>query len=330
MDFSLKQMAVAVYKKEVPATNFSLSDMEGALRDKFRELAPDYNTYRRNQLDIFELVQEVIDEVAPKKIEAAIGYFAQVKSYTQGERPRFRLKKGRNNVKRFITRIGLGGVLQRVRLDQDFVEVATHALGGAGYVEFEQFLDGQMDWTDLINLIIDGIESEIYKEIQAALIASYSKLPASNKAVSATFDSAEMSKLITTVTAYGDKAAIICTPEFAANIVPDAKFIGDADRQDMRNQGYIGRFLGADVIVLPQSFADSANTTKIFDPQYAVVVPVGSAPEDKIVKVVLEGQTIVDEVKNADGSKEFSAYKKVGTAVLSTNYFAMYRLTGLS
>lgn len=323
-------MAVAVYKKEVPVTNFSLSDMEGALREKFRELAPNINTYRRNQLDIFELVQEVIDEVAPKKIEEAIGHFAQVKSYTQGERPRFRLKKGRNNVKRFITRIGLGGVLHRVRLDQDFIEVTTHALGGAGYVEFEQFLDGQMDWVDLINLIIDGIETEIYKEIQVALIASYSKLPASNKASSATFDSTEMAKLITTVTAYGDKAGIICTPEFAANIIPDAKFIGDADRQDMRNQGYIGRFLGADVIVLPQSFEDSANTTKIFNPQYAVVVPVGSAPEDKIVKVVLEGQTIVDEVKNADGSKEFSAYKKVGTTVLSTNYFAMYRLTSLS
>jgi hypothetical protein len=330
MDVSLKQMAVAVYKKEVPVTNFTLSDMQGALREKFRELAPDYNTYRRNQLDIFELVQEVVDEVAPKKIEDAIGRFAQVKAYTQGERPRFRLKKGRNNVKRFITRVGLGGVFERVRLDKDFIDVATHATGGAGYVEFEQFLDGQMDWVELIDLIIDGIETTIYKEIQEALIACFSKLSASNKVSDPSFDSSEMARLITTVLAYGERADIICTPEFAATIIPDDRFIGDAEREDVRNKGYIGRFMGANVIVLPQSFEDSANTTKIFDPQYAFVIPTGSAPEDKIVKVVLEGQTIVDEVKNADSSKEFSAYKKVGTTVLSTNYFAMYRQTSLS
>lgn len=330
MDFTLKQMAVAVYKKEVPVANFSLMDMEGALREKIRELAPDFNNYRRNQLEIFELVQEVVDEIAPKRIEQAIGYFAQVKNYAQGEKARFRLKKGRKNVKRFITRVGLGGVYQRVRLDQDFFDVATHAYGGAAYVEFEQFLDGQMDWADLIDLILDGIEAQIYKEIQAALIATYAKLSANNKAVSAGFDADEMAKLITTVSAYGTNSLIVCTPEFAASIIPTDKFIGDAERADMRNQGYIGRFLGAEVVVLPQSFEDESNTTKVFDPQYAIVIPVGGSADEKIVKVALEGQTVLKESQNADSSIEFQAYKKIGTQVLSTNHYAMYRNTSLA
>ncbi|MCY9594004.1 hypothetical protein PC41400_14490 [Paenibacillus chitinolyticus] len=327
-DMTIKQLAVAVYKKQAP-TNFSLNDMEGALRDKFRELASDFNTYRRNKIEIFELIEQVIDEVAPKKIIEAIGMFAEVKTYGQGERARFKRKLGRNNVRRFITRVGLGGIYERVRLDSDYVDVATHAYGGAAYVEFEQFLDGTMDFTDLVNLIIDGIEYKILEEVQAALIATFNGLPAANKASGAAFDAAEMRRLITTIKAYGGNANIICTPEFAGTITPASGFVGDPDKADMRNQGYIGRFEGANVIVLPQSFTDSSNTTKVLNPQFAFIVPTGGTEDEKIVKVALEGQTVVKEVQNADDSMEFQAYKKIGSNILFTNYFAVYKNTAL-
>jgi hypothetical protein len=324
----IKQLALAVYKKEVPA-NFSASDMEGTLREQLRTLAPDFNTYRRNKLEIFELMQEVIDEVAPQRIRDAIGMFAEVKTYGQGVKARFKIKKGRNNVKRFITKVGLGGVYERVRLDSDFLDVATHAYGGAGYVEFEQFLDGTMDFAELTDLIIQGIEDSIYKEIQAALIATYAALPAANKHAANSFVSAEMKRIINTVKAYGGNATIICTPEFAGTLTPDANFIGDADKADMRDQGYIGRFNGANVVVLPQSFEDANNTVKVFNPQYAFVIPSGGTADEKIVKVALEGQSVVKDVENADSSMEFQAYKKVGTAVLNTNHYGIFQNTAL-
>jgi hypothetical protein len=324
----IKQLALAVYKKEVPA-NFSSTDMEGTLREQFRALAPDFNTYRRNQLDIFELMQEVIDEVTPLRIRDEIGMFAEVKTYGQGQKARFKIKKGRNNVKRFITKVGLGGVFERVRLDSDFVDVSTHAYGGAGYVEFEQFLDGAMDFAELTDLIIQGIEDSIYKEIQAALIATYSALPAANKHTANTFVSAEMKRVISTVKAYGGNATIICTPEFAGTITPDVNFMADATKAELNDQGYIGRFAGANVVVLPQSFEDASNTVKVFNPQYAFVIPSGGAADEKIIKVALEGQSVVKDVENADHSMEFSAYKKVGTAVLNTNFYGIFQNTAL-
>jgi hypothetical protein len=324
----LKQLALAVYKKEVP-TDYSQTDMEGALRDKFRELAPDYNTYRRNKLTIFEIIGEVVDEVMPKKIQDAIGMFAEVKSYTQGNKPKFKKKLGRNNVKRFITKVGLGGVYERVRLDKEEIDVTTYAYGGAVYIEFEQFLDGNMDFAELTDLIIDGIEMAIYKDVQTALIGTFANLLAANKHSAAAFDAAEMRRLITTVKAYGGNANIICTPEFAGTITPSANFIGDADKADMRNQGYIGRFEGANVIVLPQSFEDESNAVKIFNPQYAFIIPTGGTADEKIVKVLLEGQTILEERKNADASLDFQPYKKIGTTVLNTNYYSVYRNTAL-
>jgi len=303
--------------------------MEGALRAKFQELAPDFNSYRRNKLEIFEIIESVVDEVAPKRVRELIGQFAEVRTYGQGEKARFKIKKGRNNVKRFITKVGLGGVYERVRLDSDFVDVMTHAFGGAAYVELEQFLDGTLDFTELTDLIIQGIEDAIYKEVQEALIATFGKLPAANKHESNSTDGDELKRIIATVKAYGGNANVICTPEFAATITPDTNFIGDADKADMREQGYIGRFAGANVIVLPQSFEDESNTQKVFNPQYAFVVPTGGSADEKIVKVALEGQTIVKEVENADASMEFQAYKKVGTVVLNVNHFGMIRNTSL-
>jgi hypothetical protein len=138
-----------------------------------------------------------------------------------------------------------------------------------------------------------------------------------------------MKRIINTVKAYGGNATIICTPEFAGTLTPDANFIGDADKADMRDQGYIGRFNGANVVVLPQSFEDASNTVKVFNPQYAFVIPSGGTADEKIVKVALEGQSVVKDVENADSSMEFQAYKKVGTAVLNTNHYGIFQNTAL-
>jgi hypothetical protein len=327
-NLNIKELALAVYNKQVPS-NFSITDMEGTLREQFRALAPDFNSYRRNKLAIFEIIQEVVDAVLPNRVRENIGVFAEVKTMAQGNKARFKVKKGKNNVKRFITKVALGGVFERVRLDSDFVDVQTYAMGGAGYVELEQFLDGTMDFAELTDLIMGYMEDEIFKAIHVALIGTFASLPAANKYTGAGFSSADLKRIIATVKAYGGNANIICTPEWAATITPDANFVGDADKADVRDQGYIGRFAGANVIVLPQSFEDETNTTKVFDPRHAFIIPTGGSADEKIVKVALEGQTIVKDIENADMSMEFQAYKKFGTAVLNVNHFGMITNTSV-
>ncbi|QSF43276.1 hypothetical protein [Paenibacillus tianjinensis] len=324
----LKNFALAVYKKKVP-TNFdhSIDDMEGALRAKFQELAPNFDGFRRNKLDIFEIIQTVVDDVLPQRIKDRISIFADVKTVAQGQKAQFKKKMGRQNVKRFITQVGLGGGFERVRLDVDLINVTTHAIGGAAYVEFESFLDGTMDFTELTNLILDGMEDKIYEEIYAAMIKAFDNLPAANKVSTNSFVIEDFRKVIRTVSAYGN-ATIICTPEFASTITPATGYIGDADKADMRDKGYIGKFEGANIFVLPQSFEEADNVTKIFNPQYAFIVPSG-ASDEKIVKVSIEGQTVVEDSKNAARQMVFEAYKKFGTVVLSTNQIGIYKNTSL-
>src|SRR5690606_2540139 len=93
---SLTQLAVAVYNKKVPtqfSTEFTVEDMQETLRQKLRELVPDYNAYRRNKLDLFELIQTVVDEVLPNRIKERIGMFAEIRNVAQGDLPRFLVKK---------------------------------------------------------------------------------------------------------------------------------------------------------------------------------------------------------------------------------------------
>lgn len=325
-NITLVQLAKAVYNKQVP-NNYSITDLEGTLRDKFRTLVPNGNfmAFQQNKWQIFSIIQEVLDDVLPIKIRDRIGAFAEVRSVPQGDKIRFNLKKGRKNVKRFVTKVGLAGIYERVRLDKDYLDLAMEALGGAVYIEFEQYLDGQFDFSELTNLLIDQIEDNIYEEIYDALIASFTGLLTPNKATVAGFDAAQMNGLIATVSAYGTPS-IFCLPQFAATITPAAGFIGDVDKAEMRDKGYIGKYQGANIIVLPQSFEDETNAVNIFDPEYAFIIP---STEEKIVKVGFEGELQMRDIQAADWSLEFLCYKKFGTTILTSNNYAMYRNTSI-
>jgi len=320
MNKSIVQLAFALVKaKESPSQTFSYKDktftveqLNNSLKDEVFKLASSYNEFRRNKLDIFELIQQTVDLVLPNRVREAIGKFADVRTFAQGQKPIFNLTKGKSRAKSFVTKVGLSGVYEAFELDRSQIEVPSIAYGGAARLELERFLDGVFDFGEFTDIIIEGLEEKIYVEVQAALITAISSMPAINTYSGGAFDDGEMITIINAMRAYGNIVNIFCTPIFAGTIMPDSGFIGDAEKADVRNQGYVGRFYGANVIILPQSFTDETNATSVFDDSYAFVIPSGN---EKIVKVALEGQTIVDDVTNADRSMEFQAYKKMGSAI---------------
>ena len=314
---------------EFSQEGLGMEDVENALRAKFAELAPkgDYYTYEENKIKIFRLIAEDIDQALPKRVIDRVGMFCEVKTYKQGDKPKFLIKKGRKALRKFVTRVALGGRYERGTVDQDYITIDYFAVGGAVRVELEEYLDGVIDFMELRAIILDQIEEHLYIEIQKLLEATYDKLPSANKASFAGFDETEMGKLIDVVQAYGTGASILCTPEFARTIPYDTNDLVGV--QEKRNKGYVGKWQGADIVVLPQSFEDETNTTKIFNPQLAFVVPSGGQANEKIIKMVLEGQLIMDEYRGATQSMNFQAYKKVGSATVYVNHIAMYRNTSL-
>lgn len=334
----LKDLARHAIRNTVPAdfSNASPEEVKKVLREELGKLACDYNTYRRNKYDIFEIIQESLDIAVPNKVIDVFGQFAEVKNYKNGAKPQFKVRKGKNRAKRFVTKAAASGVYRAFRLDSEVIDVNTYAIANAAYIDFERFLDGEEDFAEYSDILMESIEDYVYVELQNALRTTVNEVsrPSANKVVVSSFDRDKLASLVNTVKTYGTGAVIFAAPEFVSEMATANAVTGTGiyptmsvnDIEDIRTKGYIGMFLGAPIIQIPQSYTDETNTHTVIDPQVAYVFPTGG---EKIVKVAFEGDTIVKDWENRDNSMEIQAYKKLGMAILSYHDWGIYRNTGI-
>lgn len=346
---ALKDLYIHVFKGTSPdVTRYSASDVRETLRKELTALAPNRIAFEKNKYEIFQIIQEAYDEVIPDYVGNVVGRFAEIKTVPDGQRASFRVKRGRRRAKTFITEVGLSGAYEAFRLDSDTFEISGKAIGGAAYIDFERMLSGEEDLVEPMNLLMEGLEEAMYKEIHKALLATVmnSDMPAANQVISSTFDPQSMAELCVIAKNYGGGSAVIfATPEFIEKMGPDAigmpiygPYAGAApgavapgyatptysprDIDDIAATGYITMFRGTPIVQIPQSFVDENNEVYQIAPSIAYIFPTGS---QKIIKVVLEGETQVDQWKHRDRSYELEVYKKFGVAILSTNDWCVYR-----
>lgn len=332
----LKQLAIHAVKGTAPET-FSVDHVNAALTDGLKALNSSINEFMKNRYDIYEIIMAAADEIVPKNVLDAFGAFAEVQQVPQGVKAIFKKGVGRNRAKKFLTQVGLSGVYETFRLDAETFELGGKAIGGACTMDFERFLDGAESLADLMSVITTGLTEAMYGEVQRALMSAVNaaKRPAANKVVYAGFDSDAMFKLVSTVKAYDSNAIIFAAPEFIGAMGADAivpvgvNNVGVYHPQDIdaiHNTGYITLFRGTPIVQIPQSYTDESNTTTYVNPQFAYVLPAG---KEKVVKIVLEGNTQIYDFTNRDNSIEINAYKKVGVAILAHNNWGIYQNTAL-
>ncbi len=313
--------------------SFGYSEMNETLRAEFAALAPDYRTYKINQNTIFALIEQTIDDVLPNRVMEQYGQFAEIKTFAQGDKPIFTQKitqASRNRAKQFIGKVGLAGLYEVFKLDGRSYEVTTNAIGGAAQIGFEEFLDGRVDFAEVLNIVMAGLDECIYMEIEKQLIGAAQNVQTANVNNISTqngFNEKEMDRLLSISDSYGGRATIYCTFEFAATMIPSDNRWSNEMKNTMWNNGYLGAYKGHQVIVLPQSFEDETNSKKVIDPAYAWIIPTGA---EKPVKIAFEGGTIVDEYTNYDRSKEVQIYKKVGVRAIFSNDICVYKNTSLT
>ena len=273
--------------------NFTASEINETLRSELKAIAGNYHLYEQNKHTIFASAAS------------------------------------RRRAKQFITKVGLAGVYEVFKLDGKAYEVPTTAFGGAAQISIEEFLDGRVDFNTLVEIVMEGLDEAIYLEIEKALIGATesTSFTPNNKYVGAGFNETAMDRLVSIADSYG-KSTIYCTYEFAATMVPAEGWVSDAMKDQKWNNGYLANYKGHNVIVLNQSLVDETNTTKVIDPSYAWIIPTGS--NEKPVKIAFEGQTLVDDRKNDDWSKEIQVYRKLGVGALITNNICVYRNTSLT
>lgn len=307
-------------------TKYSYEDLNSTFRTELNALVGTYALYRENKNTFFALMEEVLTDVLPVKVMEQYGQFADIKTYGQGERPIFVQKvteASKRRAKQFVTKVGLAGRYEVFKLAGRTTEVTTSAYGAACQVAIEEFLDGRVDFAELLAVVIGGLDEKIYAEIANALIATVDSLQTANKVVKNGFDAKEMDKLLAVADSYGSgRATIYCTFEFAALMIPENAWASDRMKDELWANGYIANYKGHQVVVLRQSYTDETNTTKVINPAYAWIIP---GTSDKPVMIAIEGETLMREIEQDDWSRDLQFYKKIGVATRVHNDICVYK-----
>ena len=315
---------------------YSVQDVETSLREELKKYVGDFYKFQKNKYDLYELISQTVDEIVPQRVEAVMGQFAEIVNLAQGQKHVFKKKLGRLRAKQFVTRVSPAGIYETFRLDSENFEVATHAIGGGVRIDWERFLDGTEDWSELVQIVMDGIEVDVYKEIALELIASYNAVgrPANTKTTGSSFSVDNTKAIINVVRAYGNGAVLFSTPQFI-NAMGSAVVYASSqnpsvslnDIEDLRTTGKLSMFYGCPIVEIPNAFTDETNSAYQISTDFAFVLPVGG---EKIVKVIFEGDTLVNDFGQAPGdwSMEMMVYKKFGTAIMFTNNWGIIENTG--
>ena len=333
LDSRVYELAIHAANKTAPA-EYSYQNVEDALRGELRKMAGSVNEFMRNRYDIYDIIIKTADAVIPDKTIALLGQFAEIQSVPQGQKVLFKTRTGKMRAKKFLTQVGLSGVYEAFRLDEKTFEIKMGAVGGAATIDFCRYLDGAEDMAELMDIIVEGLSDAIFLEVQKALIASLSVArPAATVVVNNGFDTDKMFKLCALAKQYGNGAVIFAPSEFVAAMGADAivpvpvsgNYGGVYHPQDIdaiHNTGYVNLFRGTPIVQIPQSYVDETDTKVWINPAVAYVLPTGG---EKVVKVVLEGETQIKDHENYDNSMEIHVWKKMGCAILSYNNWGIYK-----
>ena len=341
----LKELAIHAARGTAPA-NYTVGTVDEALRGELKALAGSVNQFMKNRYDIYDIIIAAVDDVVPKNVISAVGAFAEVRSVPNGQKIVFKRKLGRQRAKQFITRVAIDGLYETFRLDSETFTVEAYAIGGAVSIDFERFMNGEEDMAELVAIVQEGLVDSVYVETMRALhkaaeASADETTHLTNQGVSVFtmtgFEADTAVQAINRVKGYGTGATIFATPEFVAAMGADAIVLpsnngnggGVYHPQDIdaiHNTGYINIFRGTPVVQLPNTWTDETYTKMYLDPQLAYILPTNG---DKIVKVVLEGDTQINDFKNKDRSMEIHFYKKMGVALTHDRNWAILKNTSI-
>lgn len=329
----LRELARHAAHNTAPET-YSVSSVDAAVAEGFKNLTGSINDFMRNRYDIYDIIIENADDVVPAKVMDAMGQFAEVIQLANGEKKVFkRGGLGRNRAKKFLTQVGLNGLYETFRLDQETFTIGMKSIGGAVSIDFERMMDGAESLSEFMDVLAEAQEDAIYSEVQAALMAAIKNtaMPSANKLnIVGAFNADEFQKKVNVVKAYGGSAVIFAAPEFVDFMGPDAivpagtfqAVYNPHDIEAIATTGRIKMFRGTPIVELKQSYLDENNNVLMINPNFAYILPAG---KEKIVKVLLEGATQMYDVVNPDQSIEIHTYKKIGVGILTFNNWAIAR-----
>lgn len=291
----------------------------------------------KHRNEIFEVINEVVDEVLPRKLEDRISDFAEIKQIARNEEAIFTVKSTLASKRRLMKGIqkgARGGIYKARRLDDAQFKVTTMVETVGYMITLEEILTGQRTIKELIDVLADAWTEKIFYEVFMALSSAAQIAPAINQVTGSNtaIDNAELDKIVAIVAGYGQPRILGFRQHLALlgnNYITNqaGRTATGEDAADIRAKGYVGIYKGTNVIELPNYISAhlAASVEWVFPEERLFILPVNEKP----VKIVLQGESYTAEVSQPHGGIEFHQHRLMGIGVLFNNYIASYELVDI-
>lgn len=336
MHKDIVKLAVDLAKGRVK--NFSAEESNNTLRQAFADLMQfstegngkiDRKTFRKNKVEIFEILEEILNETLQEGLKNQFDGFAEYRNLAWGDENLFKtpanqqfrvslVSDGNGNIRR-----------QRLRDGQEFsVSLDTYAIKIGE--DFHRFLAGRVDWAEMMAGIAEAFKVDLTQRIAEAVMGSFNQYGATYHYTASTTGTDAFSEqdLIETamhieartgakVAVYGTKLALRkLNPEYATESLKDG-----------RNQvGYYASIAGIPLREIEQSHKYGSDEFAISN-DFILLLPENA---DKMVKVVNEGDAIIQDQQEgttSDMMKEYFVANRFGIAVICAKAFGYIKLT---
>lgn len=289
----------------------------------------DYKSLRRNKVEIFEIIEELVPQIINEGLTGNEFWNSHVdyKNIALGDKNEFFIEDAADFVVSTIAdgiatprRQRLGG---GTRLT---VDTSVHAI--RIYDEFSRFMAGRIDWNTLCNKVAESFQKAIWADIYTAFGGVVANIQTGTPyKKTGTVVETDLMDMIAHVEASTGKTAKIIGTQKALNRITTvalANNTSDLAKNDLYNQGYYGKFYGTDIFKLDQAHVPGDKNTFILTDDIYVI-----ASDDKFIKFVDEGETIIDDrdwTQNADMTIEYRMLQRwgIGVIVASDGGVAVY------
>jgi hypothetical protein len=323
----LTKLALDAHRGSVD--KYSVKDAQETLRQALIEANGgstkiDYRAIRDGKCPgVFTLVEEILKETVNEGFEsnALFDALVEYKNVADGDSPLFDIEddslffidqiSGGNQA---IRRQRLGGVTQ--------ITLPVNTYGVRIYEELDRILAGRADFNDMIDKVAKSEESMILQQIYDIWNeATYADLNGANGSTIYTAASSTSYSEPTLLTimehveaAAGKVPTLIGTRMAMANLYAGLTNVPESAKEAFLNEGYIGKFYGANVVIVPQRHKIGSTDFAMNDKMITVIAS-GAKP----IKVLREGDPLIirrDATLNMDLTDEYFLREKWGVGIV--------------
>lgn len=314
--------------ERIPAeyAKYSQSERENAIREKIFEVlgVTEYEkksfrkAMRRHSVEVYEIIEEVIDNVLANGDYLKDAFFLQFvesKNLALGDENRFYVEGDKElEVAEFS---GSHYDLKRQRFDVGTsFSVTMKDYGIKVFEYFERIASGRVDFATVVNEIAKAIDKKLVTVAEETFIKAVEAIPSEFKYAGGTDIEAILEVVEHVQCANGQDAILVGTKTALRKLngLVDVAMYSDGMKDEKNKVGVIPFFEGVPCMELKQGHKVGTFDFVMKNDEIYVF-----AGDQKPVKVVLEGETEVKEISdgqtNADGSVEHTVRYKMGCSI---------------